>query len=225
MLSLELTNKNSFFCVDRMQNEHGLERPKAACLLLKHTFAIIFSVFPSGYSGTIEIIILLPPQLKKADRKWEKFLFSLLPTTKLNISYSWGSCCRHPSFPRKNRGKEFNWGSSHTTILSKKDNWSRCTNSIMFLKRHKMRGAATSTAFERSFPEYHHQNFIFKASASNLHSKMHKHSQCKQQPAGLKSKTTQTRKTPQNTQVGPPELPGLILFLKVISPCTPFTDV
>lgn len=88
MLSLELTNKNSFFCVDRMQNEHGLERPKAACLLLKHTFAIIFSVFPSGYSGTIEIIILLPPQLKKADRKWEKFLFSLLPTTKLNISYS-----------------------------------------------------------------------------------------------------------------------------------------
>lgn len=81
-----------------------------------------------------------------------------------------------------------------------------------------------STAFERSFPKYHHQNFIFKASDSNLHSKMHKHSQCKKQPARLRSKT-QTRKTPQNTKVGPPELPGLILFLEVISPCNPFTDV
>lgn len=87
MLSLELTNKNSFY-VDRIQNEHGLERLKVVCLLLKHTFAIIFSALPSGYGGTTEIIILLPPQFKEDDRKWEKFLFSLLPTTKLNISYS-----------------------------------------------------------------------------------------------------------------------------------------
>lgn len=35
--------------------------------LLNHTFAIIFSVLPSGYSDTSEIIIFLPPQLRKAD--------------------------------------------------------------------------------------------------------------------------------------------------------------
>lgn len=211
MLSLELTNKTSF-CVDRMQNEHGLERLKAVCLLLKHTFAIIFSVLPSGYSGTTKIIILLPPQLKKPDRKWEKFLFSLLPTTKLNISYSWG-CKLTLRSPEKTEVRNLTAVAVTLPCLPKKENWWRCINSSMFLQRHKTRGAAMSIAFERSFPKYYHQNFIFKASASNLYSKMHKHSQCKQQPAGLKSKTTQTRKTPQNTQVGPPELPGLIPFL------------
>lgn len=68
-----------------MHNEHGIERLKVLCLLLKHPFAIIFSVLPSGYGGTTEIIIFLPPQIKEADRKQEKFLFFFVPTTKLNL--------------------------------------------------------------------------------------------------------------------------------------------
>lgn len=120
-----------------MHNERGIERLKVLCLLLKHPFTIIFSVLPSGYGGTTEIIIFLPPQIKKADRKQEKFLFSLMPTTKLNIFYYWGSCCRsYPSFPRKDRGKESNWGSCHTVTLHKKakENWLWCTVPACFLR-------------------------------------------------------------------------------------------
>lgn len=51
-----------------MHNEHEMEMLKV-CLLLNLTFAIISSVLPSGYRGTAEIIIFLPPQLRKADGK------------------------------------------------------------------------------------------------------------------------------------------------------------
>jgi len=62
-----------------------MERLKALCLLLKHTFAIIFSVLPSGCGGTAEIIIFLPPQLRKAGGKQEELLLSSpVPTTKSN---------------------------------------------------------------------------------------------------------------------------------------------
>lgn len=79
---LKVTSKSSFY-VDRMHNEHEMEKLKVLCLLLNHIFTIIFSVLPSGYGGTTEIIIFLPLQLRKADGKQEEILlFSLVPTTK-----------------------------------------------------------------------------------------------------------------------------------------------
>ena len=48
-----------------------------------------------------------------------------------------GSCCRsYLSFPRKDRGKEFNWGSCHTTTLYKKanENGIRCAIPACFLR-------------------------------------------------------------------------------------------
>lgn len=85
MPSLKATNKNSF-CVDRMHNEHEMEMLKT-CLLLNLTFTIIFSVLPPGYCGTAEIIIFLPPQLRKADGKdQEPLLFLLVPTTETIFS-------------------------------------------------------------------------------------------------------------------------------------------
>lgn len=84
MPSQKVTSKNSFY-VDRVHNEHKMERLKVLCLLLKHAFAIIFSVLPPGYGGTTETIIFLPSQLRKDDRKQEELLFCLVTTTKANF--------------------------------------------------------------------------------------------------------------------------------------------
>lgn len=59
-------------------------------------------------------------------------------------------------------------------------------SSSLLSKRRRMRGTAMSMASERSFAEHHHyQDFIFKASATDLHSERHRRSQGKQWPSGM----------------------------------------
>ena len=114
-----------------------------------------------------------------------------------NSFHYWGSCCRsYLSFPRKDRGKEFNWGSCHTTTLYKKanENWFR-RDSSLFPKRCKRRallwkGALQNTTTTRSaFSKQGPVICILKGT---------KPSQGKQWPSGMYwlFKKTNTKRSP-----------------------------
>lgn len=148
------------------------------CLLLKHTFAIIFPVLPSGCGGTTEIIIILPPQLRKAVRKQEELLlFSLVLTIKPNVFIT-EAAAAGAIFPSQERTERRNLTGAavtlHTLQKSKRE-VIQMHDSSLFPKRCRMRGATMSLALERSFAQhYHYQLCIFKAKATDLQPERHK---------------------------------------------------
>lgn len=118
----------------------------------KPPFAIIFS---SGCGGTTEIIIFLPPQLRKADGKQKKILlFSLVPTTKPNffVTEAAAAGAIFPS-PEKREGRNLTGVAVTLKTLYTKanENGFRCATAACFLRDGKMGGAAMSLALERSF--------------------------------------------------------------------------
>lgn len=74
-----------------------------------------------------------------AQEGWWKALFSFpCVCHQVKSFHYWGCCCRsYLSFPRKDRKKEFSWGSCHTTRLYQnkaKENWFRCTTLACFVR-------------------------------------------------------------------------------------------
>lgn len=113
----------------------------------KTPFAIIFS---SGCGGTTEIIIFLPPQLRKADGKQkELLLFSLVPTTKPNffVTEAAAAGAIFPS-PEKREGRNLTGVAVTLKTLYTKanENGFRCATAACFLRDGKMGGAAMSLA-------------------------------------------------------------------------------